>query len=153
MSKQQNSMKMIWLQSVNALNVLLLGRMETDAMDKLLWLAWVWSSWGGGGPVGLWEQLLVLLHLRVCSFFRTSRWLPCRSGGDRKEPGRPAVDPRKGAGPQVKRNQSSDNACCNVSLLPHIVAKAQIEKKKEVSKSSWADIYCQINNRFQWFAS
>lgn len=72
----------------------------------------------------------MLLHLRVCSFFRTSRWLPCRSGGDRKEPGRPAVDPRKGAGPQVKRNQSSDNACCNVSLLPHIVAKAQIEKNK-----------------------
>lgn len=64
-------------------------------------------------------------------FFRTSRWLPCRSGGDRKEPGRPAVEPRKGAGPQVKRNQSSDNACCNVSLLPHIVAKAQIEIKKK----------------------
>lgn len=59
----------------------------------------------------------------------------------------------KGAGPQVRSNQSSDNPCCTVSLLLH-VAKAHIEKKekkKKASKSSWADIYYQINNRDQRF--
>lgn len=48
--------------------------------------------------------------------------------------GRPAMKPPKGAGPQVKRNQSGDDPCCTVSLLLH-VAKARIENKK-ASKSS-----------------
>lgn len=61
---------------------------------------------------------------------RTSRWLPCRSGRDRKEPGHPAGEPRKGAVPQVKRNQCNDNPRCTVSLPPHAVAKAQIDKKR-----------------------
>lgn len=153
MSKQQNSMKMIWLQSVNTLNVLLLGRTETDAMDKHLWLAWVLSSWGGGGPVGLWSNfwccciwgfvLFPNIQVAPLSFWRwqkrtwTSRCGPTKGGGAISE-------------------EKSIQWQCLLQRQPSTTHSSQgtdRKKKKEVSKSSWADIYCQINNRFQWFAS